>query len=103
MKGAASLGLGWNCFGALCAGQFQRCVLWAQDEVVFSAGAAIVVMKPDGGQRHLLGHSNPVAALALDAAGTVLVSGEEGSGGAIKLWDLRSGRCMATMPGVRNL
>ena len=70
---------------------------------MFSAGAAIVAMKADGGQRHLLGHSNAVAALALDAAGTVLVSGEEGSGGAIKLWDFRSGRCMATMPGAPDL
>lgn len=80
------------------AGEFSRSVLWAHGEVVFPAGSAIVAMQAGSGrQRHLLGHARPVVALALDAAGSVLASAEEGGEGVVRLWDLTSGTCFATL------
>ncbi len=78
-------------------------MLWALGGIVFPAGSVIVAMGGSGMQRHLLGHSRPVTALALDAAGSVLASAEEGGEGAIKLWDLARGKCLATLGGERGM
>jgi WD40 repeat protein len=86
-------------------------LLWAPaigatpHEIVFAAGSLIVGMHPvDGRQRHLQGHTRTVCALALSADGSRLASAEAGPGvaaaAAIRLWDYRQGRCLATVPGV---
>ncbi len=83
----------------MCAGEFSRCLLWAHDEMLFPAGSTIVAMGSGGKQRQLLGHTRPVVALALDAAASLLASAEEGTEGAIKLWDVAGGKCLATLGG----
>ena len=93
------------------AGQLSRVLLWAGSEMIFPAGPAIVAMTARSGgsggavgeQRHLLGHRRPVVALALDGSAAVLASVEEGPEGAIRLWDLGSGACFATLGGERSL
>lgn len=72
-----------------------------RDEIVYAAGSLIVGMRPAAGasQRYLQGHVRPVRGLALSADGSRLASAEEGAGAAIRLWDFRQGRCLATVPG----
>ena len=72
----------------------------AGEEIVFAAGPLIVAMQPSAGgqQRYLQGHMRAVHALALTASGH-LASAEEGTGPPLRLWDLRQGRCLATVPG----
>ncbi|KAL4458496.1 hypothetical protein ABPG75_013361 [Micractinium tetrahymenae] len=77
-------------------------------EVVYAAGSLIVtmqlacggaVLQQQGQQWHLNGHARSVRALALSADGCRLASVEEGAGAAVRLWDLRRGLCLATVPG----
>lgn len=78
-------------------------------EIVFAAGSLIVAMPPlalgssqeegQQAQRHLRGHAAAVCALAPSADGGRLATAEEGAGAALRLWDLRQGLCIATVPG----
>ena len=78
-------------------------------ELVWAAGCMIVVMQlalsgaapqqQQGRQRYLRGHARAVKALALSADGTWLASVEEGSGAALRQWNLQQGQCLATVPG----
>ena len=74
------------------------------DEIAYAAGSLIVGMQAaaGGSQRYLQGHARPVRALAFSADGSRLASAEEGPAAAIRLWDFRRGRCLATVPGERG-
>jgi hypothetical protein len=52
-----------------------------------------------GRQRHLLGHTAFVVALAVGSDGSLLVSGQEGKEAAVRLWDVASGACLAILCG----
>ena len=76
-----------------------------EPEVVYAAGSCIVAMRPSSRrQRCLQGHRTAVRALALaisdDGTDARLASAAEGLGAALRLWDLREGRCVATVPGA---
>lgn len=111
-------------------GEFVRTVAWPphSDEVVFTAGSVIVAMQsrvPDapagnaaaGGfhgsaapkaspqprQRFFMGHTAYVVAVAFDAEGTVMASAQDGKHAIIRLWDFRSGQCVAILNGTRPM
>jgi WD40 repeat protein len=61
--------------------------LWVQD----ASGS--------GRQRHLLGHTGYVCALAFSADGSLLASTQEGRQAVVRLWDWKSGDCLAVLCG----
>ena len=62
--------------------------------MVYSTGSVVVLdhLSSTCPQRHLIGHSRPVSALALQSDGKTLASATV-SGGEILIWDLASLAC----------
>ncbi|KAG2491091.1 hypothetical protein HYH03_010535 [Edaphochlamys debaryana] len=99
------------------SGEFLRCLVWVPgtDEVAYAAASVVVLMQvADGGggggappgtqaamapgrQRHLLGHTSFVCALAVAGDGEVLASAQEGKEATVRVWELRSGACLAVL------
>ncbi len=84
------------------AGEFTRTLLWVprRDELVFAAGPALVVMSPGSPQqRHLLGHTAYVCAMAFDGEGGLMATAQEGKQAVVRVWDFATGRCLAVLCG----
>lgn len=52
-----------------------------------------------GAQRHLLGHTGYVCAMAFSADGALLASVQEGRQAVVRVWDWASGQCLAVLCG----
>lgn len=67
-----------------------------------SSGSEIIAFAvgQTGVQRHLLGCANNICALACSADGQLIVSGEAGKPGLIRLWEAASGKCLALLHGM---
>lgn len=81
------------------SGWCQQPVVWVpgSSEVVFAAGPTVVAMQPNGVQRRLQGHAQPVVELAHSSDGSVVASAEQGSGGLVRVWNFREGRELAAI------
>ncbi len=66
-----------------------------------AASLVLALDASDGGrpQRHFLGHTAHVCALALSADGALLASAQEGRTAVVRLWDWASGACLAVLCG----
>lgn len=104
-------------------GEFVRTVVWPphSNEVVFTAGSVIVAMQahvndpvvgsgllgnaaptqpgPPPAQRFFMGHTGHVVALAFDAEGAVMASAQEGKHAVVRVWDFKTGQCVAILNG----
>ncbi len=103
------------------SGEFVRALVWVPggEWVAFAAASVVVLMHvgatpgaaaaglgvpprlPQGAgrQRHLLGHTAFVCALAVSADGGLLASAQEGKQALVRLWDVPSGACLAILNG----
>ncbi|GLC33983.1 hypothetical protein PLESTB_000825300 [Pleodorina starrii] len=105
------------------SGEFIRCLVWLPggDEVAFAAASVVVLMRVSdvptasagspappaarlqqpqqqpGRQRHLLGHTAFVCALAASSNGELVMSAQEGKEAVVRLWDVASGACVAIL------
>jgi len=52
-----------------------------------------------GAQRFFLGHTAHVMALAFDAEGLLMASVQDGKAAVVRLWDFRTGLCVAVLNG----
>eukprot|EP00967_Tisochrysis_lutea_P059731 scaffold76160_cov30-Tisochrysis_lutea.AAC.3 len=74
-------------------GETAGIVIWLpQPELIAYAACSTIIV-----QRHLLGHTAPICALASasSAAGTLLASAQEGPLALVRLWDVTSGQAVA--------
>lgn len=110
------------------SGEFVRALVWVPggEWVAFAAASVVVLMhvgaapvppgaaaaglgvaprlpQAAGRQRHLLGHTAFVCALAVSADGGLLASAQEGKQALVRLWDVASGACLAILNGKRPL
>ncbi|XP_017664162.1 PREDICTED: WD repeat-containing protein 90 [Lepidothrix coronata] len=72
--------------------------LWTQNNaaVVYPCHAVIVTLQlRTGEQRFFLGHTDKVSALAFNGSSTLLASAQAGPRGVGRLWDFRTGTCLA--------
>ncbi|XP_051635803.1 WD repeat-containing protein 90 isoform X7 [Manacus candei] len=72
--------------------------LWTQNNaaVVYPCHAVIVALQlRTGEQRFFLGHTDKVSALAFNGSSTLLASAQAGPWGVGRLWDFRTGTCLA--------
>ncbi|GFR42731.1 hypothetical protein Agub_g3650 [Astrephomene gubernaculifera] len=101
------------------SGEFVRCLVWipGTEEVAFAAASMVVLMRVSdtlpqpaanaaadqqplvepGRQRHLLGHTSFVCALAVSSDGGLLASAQEGKEATVRLWDVASGVCLTVL------
>ncbi|XP_064528587.1 WD repeat-containing protein 90 isoform X6 [Pseudopipra pipra] len=72
--------------------------LWTHNNaaVVYPCHAVIVTLQlRTGEQRFFLGHTDKVSALAFNGSSTLLASAQAGPRGVGRLWDFRTGTCLA--------
>jgi WD40 repeat protein len=74
------------------------------DPDVAGADTLVVCLPAGEGQqlRFLTGHTAPVCAMAFSGDGSLLATGQEGKGAAIRLWDYASGQCLAVLSGEQR-
>ncbi|MGE0009308.1 MAG: WD40 repeat domain-containing protein [Candidatus Babeliales bacterium] len=66
------------------------------EQIAYDEGSNIIVVNPANDTEKVLeGHSDYICSLAFNSEGTMLASGGEDC--SIKLWDLSTGACMATL------
>ncbi|KXZ51899.1 hypothetical protein GPECTOR_11g332 [Gonium pectorale] len=98
------------------SGEFVRNLVWipGSDEIAFAAASVVVLMsvsegpavpaaspgaeeRPSARQRHLLGHTAYVCALAASSNGQLLASAQEGKEAIVRLWDVGSCACLSIL------
>ncbi len=80
-----------------------RSLLWTPDSkhAVYASNNLIVSMDMESGeQRFMLGHTAPIAVLALSKDGTLLASAQEGKQPMIRIWDVAQRKCIAYLLGL---
>ena len=81
-------------------GAYERNILWTHDAtaIIYPCHSLIIIAKPETGeQRHLLGHTDAVCALALNGDGTLLASAQDGRQPIVRIWDVDSGKCLSVL------
>ena len=85
-----------------CSGERSRNLACAPDgtSLVFGSASTVVVMDAaTGQQRFLTGHTAGICAASFNAAGTLLATAQEGKPAVVRLWDFKSGACVAILCG----
>jgi len=82
------------------SGERPKVLLWLaeHDTFAFAAAAVLVLQRIDTGeQRHLVGHTAPICAVAAARDTPLLASAQAGPVALIRLWDRAAAVCVATI------